>query len=214
MDSITAGNRLARLGGAALAIGGAGGVVVALLLQLINADTPPYGSAAIAARGAAAVLAMVVVLGLPALAVRLAAGSFRLATAGLVLTMIPLLTYGVYKGLAVATLYPLIHSDPWLSRDFTPAIAVLLIGGLAHLFAGATMGAAAFRAGTVSRLCAGLLVLSSVLFLGSFSPIEWFDAASDAALMAGLCVAGLEMLGIGARNPNSQPAAADRTVTV
>jgi hypothetical protein len=203
-QSSGSGDRLSRLGSAALVAGGASGAVLTVVLQLSNADTPPLSPIAVGARAMSALAGLLLILGLPVLAARLGRRSPALAVSGLVLTMVWILVYQVFLGVAQATLFPPNGTASAINGpSITPAIAVLLVGGLAQFFGGVLLGIAALRTHAVSRVAAGLLLASSVLFIGTFSrlPIfawagEWFDVASEVALLAGLTLAGLELLNV------------------
>lgn len=202
-------DRLSRLGAASLVVGCALGAVLAPVIQVTEAPWPASSTnpVALVARATSTLAGLLLVLGLPVLAGRLGRHSPWLAVAGLVTTMISIVVYDVFKGLLNAALIPYLVAkgiDLW--EDVSQAqpiglLIMLLLGGVAQLLGGLLLGIAAFRSHAVSRLAAGLMIGSSVLFLGTSGPPdgplkEWADLGSTLALMAGLGLAGLELLGI------------------
>jgi hypothetical protein len=202
-------DRLSRLGAASLVAGCALGAVLAPVIHLTEAPWPASSTdpVALVARAMTTLAGLLLVLGLPVLAGQLGRHAPGLAVAGLVTTMISIVLYDVFKGLLNAALIPYLVAkgiDLW--QDVSQAqpiglLIMLLLGGVAQFLGGILLGVAAFRSHTVSRLAAGLMIGSSVLFLGTFGPPdgplgEWPDLASTLVLMAGLGLAGLELLGI------------------
>jgi hypothetical protein len=213
---------LSRLGAWSLVAGGALGVVLAVVFHLTGANRLTADPAALTARGIGAVDGLLLVLGLPVLAGRLGRRSPLLASAGLVTTMIAILVYYVFLGVFDWTIQPyLAQKHVELTATSFPflLLIVFLIAGVAQLFGGILLGITAFRTHAVSRLAAGLLIGSSVLFLGTLGPPDaaylrdWFDSAAYLALMAGLGLAGLELLGIPSQRTEVTATARGRTQT-
>ena len=214
-------DRLSRLGAASLVASCALGAVLEVVIQLTDAPWPESTTnpVTLAARAVSILAGLLLVLGLPVLAVRLARRSPGLAAAGLVSLIISFLVYDVIKGLLSSTLDPyLVDRGVQLWQDVSQARPValpimLLVGGFAHLFGGIFFGIAGLRSRAISRLAAWLLLGSSILFLGTFGPPdgplgEWPDVASALALLAGLGLSGLELLGL--QHERTQTAAAVR----
>ena len=190
---------------------------MAVLIQATEAPWPETNTnpVALGARGLSTVAGVLVLIGLPVLAARFANRSAWLAVLGLVAISIDILVYDVFKGLLEATLSPyLAANNVGLWRDMSTIdpvhasaaqplalLILLLLGGVCQLSGGLMFGLAALRSHAVSRLAAGLLIGSSVLFLGAFGPPDgplgdWPDLASTLALLAGLGLAGVELLGV------------------
>jgi hypothetical protein len=209
-------DRLSRVCAASLVGGCAVGAVLALVIHLTEAPWPDSTTNPVnlVARGLSTPAGLLLVIGLPLLAVRFGRQSPWLAGAGLVTTMITIVVYHVFKGLFSAAVTPYLVAkgvevwqdmsklDPGHVSQAQPVglLILFLLAGFAQLFGGILLGVAALRSHAVSRLAAGLMIGSSVLFLGAFGPPdgplgEWPDLASTLALMAGLGLSGLELLG-------------------
>lgn len=204
---------LSRLGGGALAVGAAAGIVVQLILVVNPSDRPTLNPAVIAMGWSDMVVGLVLILALPVLVSRVAAGSRLLSVIGFACLVMAFVAYEEILGFERAVDAPYLvshHIDVSQGPPFS-MILILLVGGFAKIIGGVVFGIAAWRSRAVSRVVAGLIIASSVIFASGLIPFlgEFMDLVGGVMLYAGLGICGLQLLGVWApattRLPSPQP---------
>jgi len=197
---------LSRLGGAVLVVGALLGCAVLVGLELTHSDRPTADPTVIALGWADMVVGLLVLLSLPVVAGRVATGSHLLGTFGFAGLVMGFLGFDIILGFerAVDSPYLVTHHVDISQGPPIGMLIVLLIGGFAKIIGGILFGVAAWRSRAVSRIAAGLILASSVIFASGLIPhmTEFVDVAAGVMILVGFAVCGLELLGIW---PASQP---------
>ncbi len=197
---------LSRLGGAVLVAGSVLGCAVLVGLALTPSDHPTANPTVITLGWADMVVGLLVLLSLPVVAGRVASGSHFLGAFGFAGLVIGFLGFDIILGFvrAVDTPYLVTHHVDVSQGPPIGMLIVLLVGGFAKIIGGILFGVAAWRSRAVSRVAAGLILASSVIFASGLIPhmTEFVDVVAGVMILVGLAVCGLELLGIW---PASQP---------
>jgi hypothetical protein len=201
---------LSRLGGAVLVVGALLGSIVLVGLTLTHSDRPTADPTVIALGWADMVVGLLILLSLPVVVGRVATGSRVLSVIGFAGLAMGFLAFDVILGFqrAVDSPYLVTHHIDVSQGPPIGMLVVLLVGGLAKIIGGIVFGIAAFRSHAVSRVAAGLILASSLIFVSGLIPHipELVDVVGGVMLLVGFAICGLELLGVWASNP--EPAAA------
>jgi hypothetical protein len=205
---------VARLGGGALFVGAAAAIVVQLVLAVNPSDRPTLNPTVTAMGWSDMVAGLVIILALPALVSRVAKGSQKLGVIGFTCLVIAFIAYSEILGFqrAVDSPYLVAHHVDLSQGPPLGMIVVLLVGGFAKIIGGVVFGIAAWRSRGVSRISAGLIVASSVIFASGLIPFigEFVDLVGGVMLLVALGMCGLEMAGVWAPTTSHRPAQAAR----
>jgi hypothetical protein len=81
------------------------------------------------------------------------------------------------------------------------------VGGFAKIIGGVVFGIAAWRSRAVSRIAAGLIIASSIIFASGLIPFlgEVVDLIGGVMLLVGLGMCGLQLVGVWAPVSSSEP---------
>ncbi len=201
---------LTRLGGGALVVGAAAGIVVQLILVVNPSDRPTLNPTVIAMGWSDMVAGLVLILALPALLGRVAQGSRVLSVIGFACLAIAFVAYSEILGFerAVDSPYLVAHHVDLSQGPPLGMLVILLVGGFAKIIGGIVFGIAAWRSHAVSRVAAGLIIASSVIFASGLIPYigEVVDLVGGVMLLVGLGMCGLQLLGFWA--PVTRPLSA------
>ena len=205
---------VARLGGGALFVGAAAAIVVQLVLAVNPSDRPTLNPTVTAMGWSDMVAGLVIILALPALVSRVAQGSQKLSLIGFTCLVIAFIAYSEILGFqrAVDSPYLVAHHVDLSQGPPLGMIVVLLVGGFAKIIGGVVFGIAAWRSRGVSRMSAGLIVASSVIFASGLIPFigEFVDLVGGVMLLVALGMCGLELAGVWSPASSHQPAQAAR----
>jgi hypothetical protein len=204
---------LSRLGGGGLVVGAGLGIVVQVTLAVNPSDRPTLNPTVIAMGWTDIVVGLVLILALPVLLSQVAAGSRLLSVLGYACLAMAFVAYSEILGFerAVDSPYLVAHHVDLSQGPPLGMIVILLVGGFAKIIGGILFGIAAWRSRAVSRVAAGLIIASSVIFAsGLIPPIgEFADLVGGVMLLVGLGACGLQLLGVWApattRVPAPQP---------
>jgi hypothetical protein len=189
-----------RLGGGALVVGAAAGIVVQLILAVNPSDRPTLNPTVIAMGWSDMVVGLVLILALPVLMSRVAQGSRLLSVIGFGCLVMAFVAFEEILGFerAVDTPWLVSHHVDLSQGPPLGMIVVLLVGGFAKIFGGIAFGIAAWRSRAVSRVVAGLIIAGSVVFASGLIPFvgENADLVGGVLLYFGLGAGGLQILGI------------------
>ncbi|GAC1474142.1 MAG: hypothetical protein PVSMB3_10670 [Candidatus Dormibacteraceae bacterium] len=191
---------LSRMGGAVLVAGSLLGCAVLVGLALIPSDHPTANPAVITLGWADMVVGLLVLLSLPVVAGRVAAGSHLLGALGFAGLVMGFLSFDIILGFerAVDTPYLVTHHVDISQGPPIGMLVVLLAGGFAKIIGGILFGVAAWRSRAVSRVAAGLVLASSIVFASGLIPHmpELVDVVAGVMILVGFAVCGLELLGV------------------
>jgi hypothetical protein len=190
---------LSRLGGGALVVGAAAGIVVQLILAVNPSDRPTLNPTVIAMGWSDMVVGLVLILALPVLVSCVAQGSRLLSVIGFACLVMAFVAYEEILGFerAVDAPYLVSHHIDVSQGPPLGMIVVLLVGGFAKIFGGVVFGIAAWRSRAVSRVVAGLIIAGAVIFASGLIPFigESADLVGGVMLYVGLGAGGLQLLG-------------------
>ena len=202
---------VSRLGGAVLVAGALLGCAVLVGLALTHSDRPTADPAVIALGWADMVVGLLILLSLPVVVGRVAGGSHLLGVLGFAGLAMGFLAFDVILGFerAVDSPYLVTHHVDISQGPPLSMLVVLLVGGFAKIIGGIIFGIAAFRSHAVSRVAAGLILASSVIFATGLIPFvaEFVDVVSGVMLLVGFALCGLEVLGFWPANQRENAAA-------
>lgn len=191
---------LSRLGGGALVVGAAAGIVVQLILAVNPSDKPTLNSTVVAMGWMDMVVGLVLILALPVLLSCVAAGSRILSVLGYACLAMAFVAYSEILGFerAVDSPYLVAHHVDLSQGPPLGMLVTLLVGGFAKIIGGIVFGIAAWRSRAVSRVAAGLIIASSVIFASGLIPYigEVVDLVGGLMLLVGLGMCGLQLLGV------------------
>lgn len=191
---------LSRIGGGALVVGAAVGIVVQVTLAANPSDKPTLNPTVIAMGWTDIAVGLVLILALPALLSRVAAGSRLMSAIGYACLVMTFVAYSEILGFerAVDSPYLVAHHVDLSQGPPLGMIIVLLVGGLAKIIGGILLGVAAWRSRAVSRAAAGIIIASSIIFAsGLIPPIgEFVDLVGGLMLLVGLGMCGLQLVGL------------------
>ena len=191
---------VSRLGGAVLVAGALLGCVVLVGLALTHSDRPTADPAVIALGWADMVVGLLILLSLPVVVGRVASGSHLLGVIGFAGLAMGFLAFDVILGFerAVDSPYLVTHHVDISQGPPLSMLVVLLVGGFAKIIGGIVFGIAAWRSRAVSRVVAGLIIASSVIFASGLIPFigEGADLVGGLMLLVGLGAGGLQILGV------------------
>jgi hypothetical protein len=191
---------LSRLGGAVLVVGALLGCAVLVGLELTHSDRPTADPTVIALGWADMVVGLLVLLSLPVVAGRVASGSHLLGVIGFAGLAMGFLAFDVILGFerAVDSPYLVTHHVDISQGPPIGMLIVLLVGGFAKIIGGILFGIAALRSQAISRVAAGLILASSVIFASGLIPhmTEFVDLVGGVMLLIGFALCGLELLGV------------------
>ena len=203
---------VARLGGGALFVGAAAAIVVQLVLAVNPSDRPTLNPTVTAMGWSDMVAGLVIILALPALVSRVAQGSQKLSVIGFMCLVITFIAYSEILGFqrAVDSPYLVAHHVDLSQGPPLGMIVILLVGGFAKIIGGVVFGIAAWRSRGVSRISAGLIVASSIIFASGLIPFigEFVDLVGGVMLLVALGMCGLELSGVWSPANSHQPAQA------
>jgi hypothetical protein len=201
---------LSRMGGGALAVGAAAGIVVQLILVVNPSDKPTLNPAVVAMGWSDMVVGLVLILALPVLVSRVAQGSRLLSVIGFACLLMAFVAYEEILGFERAVDSPFLVSHHVDVSQGPPIgmIVILLVGGFAKIIGGIVFGIAAWRSRAVSRVVASLIIAGSVIFASGLIPFigEFADLVGGVMLYVGLGMGGLQLLGVWAPITTNAPA--------
>jgi hypothetical protein len=200
---------LSRLGGGALVVGAAAGIVVQLVLAVNPSDRPTLNPTVIAMGWSDMVVGLLLILSLPALLSRVAQGSRALSVIGFACLAIAFVAYSEILGFerAVDSPYLVAHHVDLTEGPPLGMLVILLVGGFAKIIGGVVFGVAAWRSRAVSRIAAGLIIASSIIFASGLIPFlgEVVDLIGGVMLLVGLGLCGLQLVGFWGPVSTSEP---------
>ena len=199
---------LSRLGGGALVVGAAAAIVVQLVLAVNPSDRPTLNPTVIAMGWSDMVVGLLLILSLPALLSRVAQGSRALSVIGFACLAIAFVAYSEVLGFerAVDSPYLVTHHVDLTQGPPLGMLVILLVGGFAKIIGGVVFGIAAWRSRAVSRIAAGLIIASSIIFASGLIPFlgEVVDLIGGVMLLVGLGMCGLQLVGVSTSEPHSE----------
>jgi hypothetical protein len=182
-----------------LIIGAVLGCGVLVGLAMTHSDRPTADPTVIALGWADMVVGLLILLSLPVVVGRVAAGSHLLGVLGFAGLAMGFLAFDVILGFerAVDSPYLVTHHVDISQGPSLGTLLVLLVGGVAKIVGGIVFGVAAFRSRAVSRVAAGLILAASLTFAAGLIPFvsEFADTVSGVMLFVGFAACGLELLG-------------------
>lgn len=207
---------LTRVGGGALVAGAAAGIVVQVVLAANPSDRPTLNPTVIAMGWSDMVAGLVLILSLPALLGRVAQRSRVLSVIGFACLAVAFAAYSEILGFerAVDSPYLVAHHVDLSQGPPLGMLVVLLVGGFAKIIGGIVFGIAAWRSRAVSRIAAGMIIASSVIFASGLIPYigEVADLVGGLLLLVGLGTCGLELLGVWAGSGQASAAQPEATM--
>ena len=201
---------VSRLGGAVLVAGALLGSPVLVGLALTHADRPTADPTVIALGWADMVVGLLILISLPVVVGRVVAGSHVLGALGFLGLAMGFLAFDVILGFerAVDSPYMVTHNIDVSQGPPMSMLVVLFAGGFAKIIGGILFGIAAWRSRVVSRVAAGLILASSIIFASALIPhmSEYADTVAGVMLLIGFAVCGLELLGFWPASRPERPA--------